>query len=274
MSKVDQTLWRNPFTLQGLRLPTAVGGESFRLHETGVMILDKDWLHREVCSPFWRLFYEFSEGAWVECAGRRHLLDRDCAILLPEGVPFNCGSKEGVSHLWIHFSLPASGYRDHREAIRVVVGPDFQVLSKTLYEATEAKQVERSRHLGSALLHIAFASTGSSMGEFPGVRMQRVLSWLEHHMQLPITNALLAAQVGMGVESFIRWFKERTGRTPAVYVAEYRVREASRRLAYEEESIEQIAEAVGFSNRHHFSRVFKRYVGMGPAEFRRSYANR
>ena len=73
----------------------------------------------------------------------------------------------------------------------------------------------------------------------------------------------------MSVEAFIRWFKARTGRTPAAFVTERRVREACRRLAFGEESIEQVAEATGFANRHHFSRVFKQHAGCGPAEFRR-----
>ena len=33
--------------------------------------------------------------------------------------------------------------------------------------------------------------------------------------------------------------------------------------------IEEIAAATGFCDRYHFSRVFKRLRGMGPAEFRR-----
>jgi AraC family transcriptional regulator len=99
--------------------------------------------------------------------------------------------------------------------------------------------------------------------------LRRVLNWLEHNTSGVVTNARLAAQAGLGVEAFIRWFKLSTGRTPAVFVAEWRVREACRRLAYGEDSIEQIAEALGFSNRNHFSRVFKQYAGCGPATFRR-----
>ncbi len=55
----------------------------------------------------------------------------------------------------------------------------------------------------------------------------------------------------------------------AAFVAERRIREACRRLALSADSIEQVAEAAGFANRHHFSRVFKRFAGCGPAEFRR-----
>jgi AraC-like DNA-binding protein len=33
--------------------------------------------------------------------------------------------------------------------------------------------------------------------------------------------------------------------------------------------LEQVADGVGFANRHHFSRVFKQYAGCGPAQFRR-----
>jgi transcriptional regulator GlxA family with amidase domain len=100
-------------------------------------------------------------------------------------------------------------------------------------------------------------------------RLGKVFSWIEHALGGEISNRLLAAQAGLSVEAFIRWFKAATGRTPATFVAERRVREACRRLAFTDDTIDQVAEAVGFANRHHFSRVFKRYAGCGPAQFRR-----
>ena len=56
--------------------------------------------------------------------------------------------------------------------------------------------------------------------------------------------------------------------TPAAYVTSARVRLARQQLALTSKSIEQIANATGFPNRHYFTRVFTRQVGCGPAEFR------
>ena len=41
-------------------------------------------------------------------------------------------------------------------------------------------------------------------------------------------------------------------------------------LAHTGDSIEQIAAATGFCDRNHFSRAFKRYYQIPPAEYRRN----
>ena len=112
--------------------------------------------------------------------------------------------------------------------------------------------------------------------EFTAVpaRLRQILGWIQHSLSGEITNERLAAQAGLSVEGFIRWFKAGTGRTPAAFVAERRIREACRRLTFSADTIEQVAEAVGFANRHHFSRVFQRQTGCGPARFRRDRGGR
>ncbi len=39
-------------------------------------------------------------------------------------------------------------------------------------------------------------------------------------------------------------------------------------LSHSEISIKDVAEATGFCDRYHFSRVFKQLRGVGPAEYR------
>ncbi len=81
-------------------------------------------------------------------------------------------------------------------------------------------------------------------------------------------NQILARRVGRSVEGFIRWFHAEVGVSPQRYVLERRIHQACRQLSLTDLSIEEIAEAVGFSNRHHFTRVFTRVVGQPPARFR------
>ena len=269
MSIIDRTRWQNPFTEQGLRIPADRGTGVFQIHETGVLRLDGNWQHRAVCSPFWRLFYEFSSGTWVDCAGERVALNQERVVLLPAGVPFDCGSQDGVDHLWLHFTLQLSRPLDAQKMLMVDAGPDFQGVATALQAAVTAKFTDKSAHLATALLHVVLSDLGSGWTAIPSRRLHKVLTWLDLNLGSAITNELLAQQAGMGVEGFIRWFKARTGKTPAAYVAENRVQEACRRLALTDEPIEQIAERLGYSNRHHFSRVFAKYAGCGPATFRR-----
>ncbi len=267
--KIDHHLWRNPYTPQGLKPPAGEGGESFQVHECGVMSLAGGWAFRGVCSPYWRLYHNRVAGAWVESAGRRHALRPDRFVLVPDGVVFDGGSRPEAEHLWVHFSLYPSLTEAPREVLEVPVTPAGRAVVRELHRRIERREGGTAARAAAALLHLVFAGLGPEQTAPVPPRLRRVLGWIQHSLGGEITNRLLAAQAGLSVEAFIRWFKAATGRTPAAYVAERRIREASRRLAFTGDSIEQIAEAAGFANRHHFSRVFKQHAGCGPAQFRR-----
>ena len=271
MPKTDHTLWHDPFTLSGLRLPAVTGQEGYQIHEAGFKVLDDQWQHQGVCSPFWRVFYEFTRGAWVKAGGRRFNPGPGRVVVMPAGVPFDCGSRAGVGHLWLHFSpyltLPLAA----PEVFTLPASVAMRSVAAELRDSIGAREVAMVQHTGAALLHLIFAGSPSAQTTVVPERLRRVCNWIEHTMGGAIDNAAMAEQAGMSVEAFIRWFKVRTGRTPAAFVAERRIREACRQLAFTEGSIEQVAESVGFANRHHFSRVFKRHAGCGPAKFRRGH---
>jgi transcriptional regulator GlxA family with amidase domain len=74
----------------------------------------------------------------------------------------------------------------------------------------------------------------------------------------------------MSRRSFLRWFSEEIGETPMAWLRRIRIREACRLLRFGNQSLDEIAEATGFADRHHFTRVFTAMTGMGPAAFRRA----
>lgn len=270
--KIDRQLWSNPYTHTGLRLPRGTGLEGCQLIEAGRMRLGADWRHEGVCSPFWRVFYDFTRGAWVESAGRRFELGPERLVIMPEGVVFDCGSRSGADHLWLHFSLYRMLPPVSSAVCLVPAGKALRSVAAELGARIQAAEVAAAQLTAAALLHLVFAVSPMVEAEAVPERLRRVIAVIERGLGGEISNPALAAEAGMSVEAFIRWFKARTGRTPAAFVVERRIREACRRLATEEESVEQVAEAAGFANRHHFSRVFKRVAGCGPAEFRRRRA--
>jgi AraC-like DNA-binding protein len=60
------------------------------------------------------------------------------------------------------------------------------------------------------------------------------------------------------------------GITPSAYIRRYRIRQSCELLRNADQSITQIALAVGFSDSAHFARTFQRELNMTPRAFRRS----
>ena len=250
------------------------GSSAFQLHECGLLADSANWHHNGLCSPYWRLYYNGKKGTHVEVEGRSIPLLPDQILIIPENTAFNARGRTGVSHLWIHFSPPV--------ALRLVPEIRYVPLVTPLLEnimalhdllKARADSEESSKrplfHACLAVLHSWFSGDPLPMRPPLPPALSRLLESIERSLPDALSNPVLAGQAGMSVEGFIRWFKEGTGTTPARYVARCRVREACHLLSLTERSIEEIAEATGFANRHHFSRVFLHYAGRSPAQFRR-----
>jgi AraC-like DNA-binding protein len=78
----------------------------------------------------------------------------------------------------------------------------------------------------------------------------------------------LARRVGMGLTAFRGAFLRTMGRGPRRYLEERRMERAARALAETDHKIIKIAEAEGYDDPYHFSRVFQRVMGVSPRGYR------
>ncbi|WP_353189740.1 GlxA family transcriptional regulator [Pandoraea pnomenusa] len=80
----------------------------------------------------------------------------------------------------------------------------------------------------------------------------------------------LAQHVGMSPRNFARVYKQRTGRTPAKGVEQFRLEAARRLLQDVSKPIDVIARECGFGSVESMRVTFHRHFGVSPGEFRRN----
>lgn len=85
----------------------------------------------------------------------------------------------------------------------------------------------------------------------------------------PLTLAEVAREVRVHPVHLARVFRQHYHRTVGEYVRQLRIEFTRRELSATDKPLPEIALAAGFSSQSHFSTVFKRYVGLTPAEYRR-----
>lgn len=73
----------------------------------------------------------------------------------------------------------------------------------------------------------------------------------------------------MSVNWFIHSFKEVMKIPPMQYVVSLRIAAAKGYLENSTKNINEIANIVGYNNALYFSRLFKKYTGMTPTEYKK-----
>ena len=102
-------------------------------------------------------------------------------------------------------------------------------------------------------------------------RTKKILEIIEHiniHYMEKLCAEDLAIIAGFSVSHFRRVFKSLTGKTLNLYIQTIRIHEACKLLIDKNINVEQVAEAVGYSDMKHFYSVFKRITGKLPKDFR------
>lgn len=95
--------------------------------------------------------------------------------------------------------------------------------------------------------------------------------WIADNYATPGPVNAMAALSGLPERSFIRRFKQATGMTPLEYVHTLRLEEAKQMLERNSLPVEAIATEVGYEDAGFFSRLFRRQVGLTPAQYRRRF---
>lgn len=102
--------------------------------------------------------------------------------------------------------------------------------------------------------------------------VKQAVAYFNRNYQDPMSVEEYAASRHMSAEWFIRCFKQITGQTPAQYLLSVRMSNAQGLLENSDYNISEIASIVGYDSPLYFSRVFKRRIGLSPAQFRKRLA--
>ena len=98
----------------------------------------------------------------------------------------------------------------------------------------------------------------------------RCKQYIEQRWPELATVQQAARACGVDVAYLCRLFRRFDHQSPYQYLLSLRVSEAVDRLRVPDTTVKQVAEALGFADQFHFSRVFKRVFGVSPGRFAQS----
>jgi two-component system response regulator YesN len=95
--------------------------------------------------------------------------------------------------------------------------------------------------------------------------------YIQENFGSAINLESISQKAGFNATYFSLLFKKETGMNFLEYLTDVRIKEAKLMLADPRKSIADVAEAVGYSDVKHFSKLFTRSTGIHPSKFRKLY---
>jgi len=100
-------------------------------------------------------------------------------------------------------------------------------------------------------------------------QLKRLTAHIDTNLGARLRTADLAAVAGLSVSHFCHAFKTTVGVPPAAYVGRRRIDAARAMIEATDEPLTRIAHLHGFCDQSHFTRTFRRELGMAPQAWRR-----
>ncbi len=240
------------------------------------------WVENKTEPDFYRFCYAVKGEAWLDIQNQRHIVQPGTLYFLPAGTmqTFGTGGNEPFCRYWCHFRLEL-GDIQFINSLRL---PPFvyvkeEQLLQQLFIKMNAHQhstsITRELRLKAALLEmLAFYLDESDLQRESlydsgfGVKWNEVLAHIEANLHENIQIEELAKYAFLHPNYFITSFKSIVGCSPIQYVTNRRIELAKKLLRETELPVTTVAKQVGMQN-HYLSRLFKRYTGITPVQFRR-----
>ncbi|GHE32157.1 helix-turn-helix domain-containing protein [Sphingobacterium griseoflavum] len=264
-------------------------------------ILD-EWDCFDLSVPFWRIYYNYIEGAKIIFQNQLILLNENTLVIIPPNTAFtgflhdaekpgtfeniagrkfmlnddiqSIGSCGKVDHLFIHFTL---GFpMDYAK-------PGIYALKKNAEQEILLEQIIqtciRENHFSffhclkiNAFISSCLLQIESILPQAYPIdqRISLVMKFIEQNKNRSLSNQEFANMVNMAPNSFARLFKNCTGVTIQQYLAKKKIEKALDLIHHSDKNIDEIAHECGFADRFHFSKCFKKSMQVNPSYYKKN----
>lgn len=231
------------------------------------------------------LFMYVTKGTlYVEQNGLHKLGPEEMVVMrLSEPHKYYSSKQDVATILWMHFGYKGpidllNYIEDEMGLPYIVTSSDAKGYIETCLEASKhnmanreyiySEMVYKTLLLLSQMVNINKVNKDqTSKSNF----MKLVNDYINQHLTEKPRLDTFAKTCGISKYHFIKLFNKYFHCTPITYYYKMKVENSKSRLSYTGDPIGLIAYNLGFDSQSHFSRVFKRFVGMSPSKYRQQH---
>ncbi len=136
-----------------------------------------------------------------------------------------------------------------------------------LTQITQLDTLEKTKPWLGKLIEGIYLVSSCEKKHKTQTKMEKAKGYIGEHMADEISLHAVANFIDLSPNYFTTLFKEYTGETFMDYVIRVRIDKAKELLTTGQFKVYEVANTVGYSDARYFSEIFKKWVGMAPAEY-------
>jgi len=266
--------------------------------------LGKKWNYKNVLSPYYRMYYIDEGKGSISNEKDVWVLEPGYMYLIPSFTLCNLQGSDHLGQYFIHFFEDAvdgiSLFHNSRTVFKVKATGGDAGNFKRLLEINPGRQINRSSNPNLYEKNIYYQEYEALNNrqsyelylETQGILLQLIsrfigpeqlqksdtsgipakvvdlLGFIQLNLGKRLTVKQLATMVNQHPDYLSRLFLKLTGERPLSYIHTKRIERAQYLMMTTQLSLSQIAEATGFDNLPHFSKVFKKKTSLTPGQYR------
>lgn len=161
----------------------------------------------------------------------------------------------------------------HGYLLKPVDDDEFlQVLDETIESLEKNRQYDRMLReldrLDQTDARTFFAAAEKSSGTYKDKYVADAAEYIRDHYAEDVTLRSVSEHLNMSESNLAKVFRSNTGYSFLEYLTMYRIGKAVRLIEQGERRTYEVANMVGYQDTKYFSRLFRKFTGMTPSEYR------
>ncbi|WP_165444114.1 AraC family transcriptional regulator [Lachnoclostridium sp. Marseille-P6806] len=266
-----------------MRMIALPKNQIYRCRITGKFkALNDRWEHESFPLPDYELIVVTEGTLYLRYLGENFTVRENEYLLLPPSSSRRSGFRKAYcSFYWLHFSaenggdsyeLPQTG-KLPRLFRMVVLMKQLQDISKSNYPQISIDTMATTIMTELYGQLASSAHTEKSAADRKQIYLD-IIDYIQRNLSRSITISEIAEQFGYNARYLSHLFSKIRGIPLKQFILNQKMDAANFMLTDNDNSISDIAESLGFSNVHNFSRTYKKITGLTPSEYRNAYARR
>lgn len=229
------------------------------------------------------LIYCVNGEGFLIIHGKKQKVPKGSAIIIPKNTPHSYGSNTDNPWdiYWMHFNgeLAEEYFKvDNFSPIIDVPLSNLPILInlfRSIFDAltrgyTLSNIIYASQCFSHFLASIFYMPYNRHDYKDKHIKyVENSINFMEQNLDKNLLLDELASYNNLSKSQFIQVFKTKTGYSPIDFFIHLKIQKACSYLDLTDLTISEIALKVGYSDQYYFSRIFKKYMGLCPSDYRK-----